>query len=119
MDGWSDETKLRHRDMIAAVREILISCARANRTIMYGAIREQVVGVNFVTEGPVLGAISAETHAERGVMVSAVVVDSAFALPGNGFFELARSLNYTFDDPATFHSAELARVFETFRPSVQ
>jgi hypothetical protein len=117
MDGWSEETKLRHRDMIAAVLEIITGCARANRTTTYGAIRQQIEGFNFRTEGPVLGAISAETYAERGVMVSAVVVDAAFGLPGQGFFELARSLNYAFDDPATFHSAELERVYEAFRPS--
>jgi hypothetical protein len=116
MDGWTDETKLRHRDMIAAVREIITDCARANHTITYGAIRQRVDGFNFRTEGPVLGAISAETYADRGVMISAVVVDSAFGLPGEGFFELARSLNYTFDDPATFHSDELERVFEAYRP---
>jgi hypothetical protein len=117
MDGWSDETKLRHRDMIAAVREIVTECARANRTTTYGAIRQQIEGVNFRTEGPVLGAISVETYAQRGVMVSAGVVDAVFGLPGEGFFELARSLNYTVGDPATFHSAELERVYEAFRSS--
>jgi hypothetical protein len=116
MDGWSEETKLRHSDLIAAVREIVTDCARANRTTTYGAIRKQVDGFNFRTEGPVLGAISAETYAERGVMVSAVVVD-VLGLPGPGFFKLARSLNFTFSDPATFHSAELERVYEEFRPS--
>jgi hypothetical protein len=46
-------------------------------------------------------------------MVSAVVVSLA-GLPGEGFFDLARSLGYLFDDPVEFYRVELESVFRRY-----
>jgi hypothetical protein len=114
MDLWSSDTKSQHRHEIEAVRDILIDRARNRRTTTYAYLRRQVPGVNFITEGPILGAISTDTYPERGVFLSAVVVGDVTALPGNGFFELARSLGCVFTDQPTFHHDELNRVFAAY-----
>lgn len=117
MDEWSEETKALHRREIMEVRDILTECARNRRTITYGELRGRVPGVNFRTEGPILGAISAETRSETGVMLSAVCC-GVTGIPGDGFFNLARRLGYVFSNERAFHRDELARVHEamTARP---
>ena len=69
-----------------------------------------------------LGEISQRSFAERGVLVSAVVVtkppDGA-GMPGSGFFDLARQVGlYTNSGPeadALFWAAEVRRVFAAYR----
>ncbi len=113
MDLWSEETKARHRTEIDATETLLVQSARRRQTITYGELRQRVPGINFRTEGPILGTISIESNRTRGVMLSAVVVDIT-GQPGDGFFTLAQVLGRSVDDRRSFHQQELNRVFQEY-----
>ena len=68
--------------------------------------------------GQILGEISEDEHSRDRPMSSAIALGAA-SLPGEGFFRLARSLGYQFEDtPAgkrAFWEEEKKRVYETWQ----
>ncbi|WFT84357.1 hypothetical protein [Rhizobium leguminosarum] len=54
-----------------------------------------------------LGEISAEEHESGRPLISSLVVHKHDLQPGNGFFELARSLGYSFIDEIEFWSDQI------------
>jgi hypothetical protein len=57
---------------------------------------------------------TAEYDQGRGLLTAVVVYRSGDQMPGPGFFELARSLDYRFDDETEFWLAELRRVYQAW-----
>lgn len=63
------------------------------------------------------GYISRATHHERAVLLSAVVVHQDDALPGPGFYQLARDLGRRVEDEESFHRTALLEVHREYSAS--
>ena len=63
--------------------------------------------------GSILGELSEDEHRAGRPLISAVVVASGTAVPGGGFFELARRLGLLrAEDKDSFYIQELRRVHD-------
>ena len=107
-------------DFAAALRAILVSLARAHRTITY---RELAAGVPVPPPHSIhkltlaLEALMREDHlADRPLLAALAVSQTAPGIPGRGFFHLLAELGrYAGPDrgetAAAAHAAELAQSF--------
>jgi hypothetical protein len=108
---------------VAEIEANLEAVARADGTISYSELSPQIEAVPLTPNDPLLFAlldvVSKSSHAEHGVMLSAVVTHAGDDhLPGKGFFWLARQLGHEFGkDPLAkleFHTRELLAVYRAY-----
>ena len=106
-----------------AVLELLLSLARDRRPpVNYDTIFKlmRLKGGNYAAgeAGHFLGEISERMHLQGEPMLSALVVNKATRIPGDGFFELARSLgkleaNASVQEQRQFWQREIEAVYGT------
>jgi len=100
-------------------REVLVDVARREETIPYSDL---VARISAITLDPhsyamraFLGEISTAEHTQgRGMLSVVVVYKRGDQMPGPGFFELARSLGYSFRDNTEFWLEELRKVYRVW-----
>jgi hypothetical protein len=115
---------LRYRDQVTKVRLILEQLARKQTTTFYEPVMSPVglswrVPRDRTLVGQILGDISEQTHQEvaadgqSGVLLSVLVHKKTTGVtrPGEGFFNLAASLGYEWEDPDAFVQEQTTRVF--------
>lgn len=98
------------------IRNVLIKCAKDQKTIPYSHLTARLTTVKLAPDSPalhqMLGEISVEENeAERGMLSVLVVHKSGDMKPGKGFFELARELGRNVDDINQCWIHELLYVF--------
>jgi len=95
--------------------------AAAGSTITYTQLAARISAVNYAPNGSpfseLLCEISRATHHKCGVLLSAVVVHQDDALPGAGFFQLARELGRDVEDDEMFHQIALREAHDEYSRS--
>ncbi len=90
-------------------------------TITYSQLAARISAVSYAPNGSpfseLLCEISRGTHHKRGVLLSAVVVHQDDALPGPGFYQLARDLGRRVEDEESFHRTALLEVHREYSAS--
>jgi len=94
--------------------EVMQEIAAGGLTITYTQLANRISAVSYTPNGgpfsEMLCQVSRTTHHKRGVLLSAVVVHQDDALPGPGFFQLARELGREVEDNESFHQTALREV---------
>ena len=108
--------------MHEAIYRRLIEVAKAERTTYYSEIApmadldmEYQADRNAIAD--ILDEISRHERTEGRPLLSAVVVHKGEGTPGNGFFDMARSVGVMqrADDRVTFFARELGQVHDAWR----
>jgi len=108
---------------VIEIEAILKGVARADATIAYSELSPQIEAVPLTPDDPLffalLDVVSKSSHADKGVMLSAVVIHAGDDhLPGKGFFWLARQLGHQIADgdlaKLEFHTKELQAVHRAY-----
>lgn len=117
------ELEAGERREIKKVRSYLEELARAGqRSVFYEPVMD-IIGLKPSVPadrgriGWILGAISEATLAESGILLSVLVhrKTAGTTRPGPGFFELAKSFEYEWDNDNEFVEAETDKVLKQFR----
>lgn len=108
------------QDAVREVREILVDVARRRDVINYTELTKRVTSYPLRPDGhdfhAVLGRVSLDEHEEgRPLLTALVVYKSGEMSAGSGFFEMAQTAGFTFNDPDVFWLAELNRVWDYWR----
>ena len=99
----------------------LAECARTKTFIAYGEFMQRISSISFKTPHDrrlpqFLAEISTEeAQAGRGMITALVVSTDKGAMPGRGFFKLAKRLGYDVADPKNFWIEEVNRVFASWK----
>jgi hypothetical protein len=117
---WTAERQKRNREKRRA-RAAIGSVASGRRTITYSDLLREMESSatpnsRYLTE--ILCELSAASLSKQGVLASAVVVHRTgknAGIPGDGFFEFARTRGFDFEDAREFWRTELEKVFEVSR----
>ena len=100
-------------------RAVMIKAARAEGTISYADIVEQIKSITFRHHDfslfHLLGQISSSESAEGRGMLTSVVVRQEDGYPGQGFFDLARELGLDSSDREAFWVSELRIVYSAWK----
>jgi hypothetical protein len=106
--GFSEEAWERAKQEALAV---LQERAERGDTITYSDLVNQITAVRMeardVRLAHFLGEISSDEHAARRPLITALVVHKHDLNPGKGFFDLARSLGFEFDEDLAFWSNQI------------
>jgi hypothetical protein len=104
-------------EAIALLRER--ASRRSNQTISYSELVEQIEAVRLESHDArlahMLGEISSEEDAAGRGMLTVLVVHKGDVRPGDGFFELARSLGRDVRDRERVWITEFNRVIDHYR----
>jgi len=95
----------------------MTTVAKERQTVTYSELAGQLTTTYAPNGKPfadLLSDISRKTHAERGALLSAVVVHAGDGLPGDGFFTLAHELGLRFEDREAFWDSEIAKVYKAW-----
>jgi hypothetical protein len=111
---WRECARERYPEQIEVVREYLEQEAANSRIVEYAEIFHSIPSTDRFNIGDILGVISSDTFAQRGVMLSAIVVLQANGRPGKGFFSCAESLGLIFLDREEFWIEQVRRVFDAY-----
>jgi hypothetical protein len=103
---------------LAQATEVLSDVAKRRKVITYSDLVTKISAINFepqdVRLAHLLGEISeAEDKAGRG-MLSVVVVHKQDSLPGDGFFQLAKSLGRVTRDRTAYWVDESKKVYDSW-----
>jgi hypothetical protein len=95
------------------------AASRSNQTISYSELVERIKAVTLEPHDTrlahMLGEISSEDDAAGRGMLTVLVVHKGDVRPGDGFFELARSLGRDVRDRERVRIAEFNRVIDHYR----
>ena len=96
------------------IRQVLIQCARDERTITYSELVGMIRTIRFILPSSKLWEIlnqiaSSEHPAGRGIL-TAVLVSKASGMPGKGFFDFAEKVGLRFTERRDFWTQERNRV---------
>lgn len=94
---------------------------RTNQTISYSGLAREIRAIQFGADEPafhsLLGEISSDEEAEnRGLLTVLVVHKGGDQMPGQGFFDLAESVDRDVSDKVACWVAEFERVLDANRP---
>ncbi|WP_064683280.1 hypothetical protein [Rhizobium bangladeshense] len=93
---------------------VLRERAKRGDPITYSDLVSKISAVRMEPHDPrlahFLGEISAEEHEVGRPLITALVVHKHDLQPGKGFFELSRSLGYSFVDEIEFWSDQIDRL---------
>jgi hypothetical protein len=100
-------------------RAAMIEAARVEDVITYGQLVAKIKAIHFEPHDfklfHLLGQVSsAESRDGRG-MLTAVVVTAEDNLPGQGFFNLAKDLGFSFTDQLQFWTTQLNAVYRAWK----
>ena len=100
---------------IAEIREILIKCAKVNKTMTYkeltGSLKTVKLAPNDSELFQLLDTLSKREDRDGHGLISALVIHQGDDnLPGYGFFKMAIELGRQFDDNEKFWKEEKDRV---------
>ena len=100
----------------AEARQAMIAVAARRRVIAYSDLVAEIRSLDLEPQGEhlahMLGEISAAEHeAGRGMLTVVVVHKHGDRMPGQGFFQLARSLGHGTKDRKAFWIGELEKVY--------
>lgn len=118
--SYIDLLKERER-RIQTVRAYLEEVASKRQNVTYEPVMS-LVGLRWqtpqdrLTIGRILGAISRQTHAEHGILLTVIVhrKTAGRPRPGEGFFELSLGLGYEWDDNDEFVEDETEKVWDFY-----
>jgi hypothetical protein len=101
------------------LRDAILSRARARRMTWYGEVAPKITVIHVdpysAMLNHLLGAILEDDHAAgRPLLTSIVTHKNGDKEPGDGFFEMARSLGYRFSEPFVFWSIQVQEVFKLY-----
>lgn len=99
------------------VRQAILDAAYDRRMTWYGEVASKVAAVKLDPHSTLmshlLGAIFEDEHkAERPALTSIVTHKYGDKEPGTGFYEMARSLGYRFDEPFVFWAQQVQDIFK-------
>ena len=99
------------------MRNILIGVAKKKKTIAYSELCNQVSKIKLEPDSPalasMLGEISTDEFNKNSPLLSVLVVHkNGDLMPGQGFFELAESLEMNVGDKEAFWIDQLKLVYE-------
>lgn len=114
--GFADDAWERAKQQ---AREVLGDVARREATIPHSDLVTRIEAVAIEPDSYAMRAFlneisTAEYDQDRGLLTAVVVYRSGDQMPGPGFFELARSLDYRFDDETVFWLEELRGVYRAW-----
>jgi hypothetical protein len=99
-------------------RTAMIEAAREQQLITYGSLTRKIEAIHFRPHDfnlfHLLAQISTAEHMSGRGMLTAVVVTAEEGVPGEGFYELAKDLGLSVDEPLATWSAELQKVYNTW-----
>lgn len=97
--------------MLERGRAVLEERARSSREITYQELSQEIpgLGVRGAKMSRFLATLSRRSHAERGVLVTVLVISKRSRLPAHGFFELLTELRPDVDGSDDSDWALLAR----------
>ena len=115
--GYADEAWEAARE---EARRAMIAVAAGKRVIAYSDLVVEIHSLDLEPQGDhlahMLGEIStAEHEAGRGMLTVVVVHKHGDQMPGQGFFQLARSLGHDTKDREAFWIGELDKVYAAWR----
>ena len=98
---------------------ILKARAKRGSPITYSELVGKIVSIHMEPRDTrlahFLGELSTEEHEEGRPLITALVVHKHDQQPGQGFFELARSLGFTVIDEVKFWSDEIKKLQHCWR----
>lgn len=102
---------------LTEVRDAILEAARERRMISYGEVASRVSTISLEPHSALmnhlLGTIFEEEHAAgRPALTSIVTHKYGDKEPGSGFYEMARSFGYKFNEPYLFWAAQVQAVFK-------
>jgi hypothetical protein len=111
----------REEDEVSTVKRLLERRAREQEIVFYRPVmaaidRSPTIPADRGYIGGVLAKISEQTKDEHKVLLSVIVHKKTLGRtgPGEGFFELARSLGYKWEDEKRFVDQELKKVWRVY-----
>jgi hypothetical protein len=104
---------------LTEVRDAILEAAYDRRMTWYGEIASKVSTValdpHSALMNHLLGAVFEQEHtAGRPALTSIVTHKYGDKEPGRGFYEMARSLGYTFGEPYIFWAEQVQAVFKLY-----
>jgi len=116
--GFTDrQWKEAKTEAISVLRER--AARRSNQTISYSELVEHIKAIKLPAHDArlahMLGEISSEEDAAGRGMLTVLVVHKEYVRPGDGFFELARSLGRDVRDREKVWITEFNRVIDYYR----
>jgi hypothetical protein len=98
---------------------VLADVARREETVPYSDLAARIEAIALEPGSYAMRAFlnqisAAEYDQGRGLLTTVVVYRRGDHMPGPGFFELARSLEYRFEDETEFWLEELRRVYQAW-----
>jgi len=103
------------------MRYLVRQLKKGETAIFYEPVMAQVgmktsVPADRTKIGEILGRVSERSHEEMGVLLSVIVhrKSAGTTNPGPGFYGLAESLGYTWDDDAAFITKETKKVVKAY-----
>ncbi|MBP2322666.1 hypothetical protein JOF56_003051 [Kibdelosporangium banguiense] len=101
----------------AQLRAAILEAARARQMTWYSHVAAQVTAVHVdpfsALMNHLLGAILEDEHAADQPLLTAIVTHKdGDKEPGPGFYDMARSLGYRFDEPYVFWATQVQDIFK-------
>lgn len=97
------------------IRKILIQKAHGKKLISYGDLAKLMTITNLDDRKEpffeMLGEISRDEHSEGRGMLTVVVINQEFRVPGRGFFTVARELGHAKANELEILAMESSKVF--------
>lgn len=95
--------------------------ARDQRMVCYSDLAREVTTISLDPHSPqmnhLLGSVLQDEHEAGRPLITAIVTHKdGDKEPGPGFYEMARSLGYRFNEPFVFWATEVQRVFKFRHP---
>lgn len=106
-------------DAVAELRAAIMDAARDRRMTWYAEVADQITAVHVEPYSALLnhllGTICEEEHrADRPLLTAIVTHKNGDKEPGPGFYEMARSLGFSFHEPYIFWSTQVQDVFTAY-----
>ena len=101
------------RGAYARLDAVLSALSLAQRTITYRELGK-ILGVFSAKLGAILGRRIQDDHANGEPLSRALIVNKNTGISSPGFFEMARSLGYTFSETEQFWREQCERCFARF-----
>ncbi|MFF0656077.1 hypothetical protein [Micromonospora tulbaghiae] len=104
------------------LRQAILEAAQDGRMTWYSEVAAKVEVVHLdpysALMNHLLGAILEEEHRARRPLLTAIVTHKdGDKEPGSGFYEMARSLGYSFREPYVFWATQVQDIFTKYRRS--
>jgi hypothetical protein len=104
-------------DAKSELRQAILDAAYNRRMTWYGECSPKVtttdVDAHSALMNHLLGAVFQDEHdAGRPLLTAIVTHKDGDKEPGDGFYDMARSLGYSFDEPFVFWSTQVQEVFK-------